>query len=109
MKIAFLEKLNLLERYNNLKPRERTLLFGFSIIGLFLISDLAVVRPIWNYYVSMEERMVAEERKLVRNLLNINRKDIVEKDYGGYQQFTRASGTDEEEIGSLLSEIEQTA
>lgn len=109
MKIPILEKLNLLERYNSLKPRERNLLFGFSVVGLFLLSDLAVVRPLWNYYVSIEERTAAEERRLVRNLLNINRKDAVERDYGGYQQFVRPSGTDEEEIGSLLTEIEQTA
>lgn len=109
MELAFLNKLDLAGRYNKLKPRERSLLFGFSIVALLLVSDFAVVRPLWNYYVSIEERTAAEEKRLVRNLLNINRKDAVERDYAGYQQFTRPSGTDEEEIGKLLSEIEQTA
>ena len=109
MELSLLNKLDLLGRYGKLNARERTLLFGTAVTVLFLVSDLAVVRPLWNYYISMEERTTTGEKKLVRNLLNINRKDLVEKEYEEYRRFIHPSGTDEEEIGKMLSEIEQTA
>lgn len=109
MGFSFLNKLNLPERYRQLKHGERLLLLGAIMTALVLGADLAVARPLWNYYVSMGEQTAAEERKLVRNLLNISRKEIVEKGYEEYQKFLHPPTTDEEEIGRMLSEIEERA
>lgn len=109
MGTSIFNKFNLLDHYHKLRSGERTLLLGTLVTIVVLILDVAVVRPLWNYYDTMEERTTAEERKLVRNLLNINRKDLVEKEYEEYEQFIHPPGTDEEEIGKLLSEIEQKA
>ncbi|MBI2981293.1 MAG: type 4a pilus biogenesis protein PilO [Deltaproteobacteria bacterium] len=109
MESSILGKLNFLNRYQKLRRGERFLLLGALVATLLLVSDVAVVRPIWNYHISLQERTAAEERKLVRNLLNINRKDLVEKEYEEYQKFMQSPGSDEEEIGEMLSEIEQKA
>jgi len=98
-----------MQRYHKLVPRERYLLAGALLVILILFADFAVVKPLWNYHISLGERMVVQEKRLIRNLLNINRKEKVEREYEKLRHWIHPPSTDEEEIGKMLSEIEQKA
>lgn len=106
---SVVNKLNLLERYNKLKPREKIFIFAAFIVGFLFMADFVLVRPIWDYHISLNEQIGVLERQLVRNLLNINRKSLVEGKFEKYRQWIHPVSSDEEEIGKMLSEIEQNA
>lgn len=102
-------KFNLFAWYGRLSFRERKVLHSAIGIVLLLLVDLTVVTPIWDYYISMEDKIASEERILVRNLVNLRRKEAVEAEYQKYSSYTRPMGSDEEETANLLSEVEQLA
>lgn len=104
-----MNKMNLLGFYNRLKSRERVFLLGALTVILLLMSDVVILRPLWSYMISLNERALVQEKKLIRNLLNINRKERVEMEFEEHRHLIQHPGTDEEEIGKMLSEIEQKA
>lgn len=109
MKSSILNKFNFLKRYHQLGARERFLLIGTLIVVLLLIADFAIVKPLWNYNIKLGEQTAVLEKKLIRNLLNINRKERVEKEFEKHRHWIHPPSTDEEEIGKMLSEVEQEA
>lgn len=102
-------KFNIFAWYNRLSSRERLILPLAAGCVLILLVDHAVFTPVWDMYISMEDRITEAEGTYVRNLVNFKRKEIVESDYEKYRSFIRPAGSDEEENASLLSEVEQLA
>lgn len=76
---------------------------------LLLILDLVVFTPLWDFHVSMEQKIIVAEKTLIRNLVNLQRKEAVEAGYEKFRPFVRHAGTDEEENAALLSEMERLA
>lgn len=103
------EKLNLLAWYDHLAPREKRIFQGALACLIVLIVDMMVITPILDSYSAMEERIAASERTLVRNLVNIERKESVESEYEKYRPFVRPGVSDEEENANLLSGMEEIA
>lgn len=104
-----LNDLNLLAKWDQLAIRERWLSIAAASVLFALLLDFAVVRPLWNYYVSVDQQTKAQEQKLMQNMLNITRKDAIEKEYDGYKSFFHTAGTNEEETAGMLREIEKIA
>lgn len=102
-------KLNLLAWYDHLAPREKKIFQGALACFIVLLVDLMVITPIMDAYSAMEERISSSERTLVRNLVNIERKEAVESEYEKYRPFVQSGGSDEEENANLLSEMEKLA
>lgn len=104
-----LTDLNILAKWNQLGSRERWLCIGAGAVLALLLLDVAVARPLWSFYVSVEDQTRAQEQKLMQNMLNITRKDAIEKEYEEYQKFIHVPGTHEEETAAMLREIEKIA
>lgn len=102
-------KLNLFAWYEHLSPREKMIFQGAMACFVILLIDLAVITPIMDSYVAMDERISSSERVLIRNMVNIERKETVESEYEKFRSFVRPGGTDEEENAALLSEMEKLA
>lgn len=102
-------KFSIIAWYKNLAVREKRIFQAAMAVILLLLLDWTVITPLWDYYVSTEERINASEKILVRNLVNLQRKEVVEAEYEKYRPFIRPAGSDEEENASLLSELERLA
>lgn len=102
-------KLNLLAWYDHLASREKRVFQGAMACFIILLVDMTVITPILDSYSAMDERIASSERTLIRNLVNIQRKESVEAEYEKYRPFVRPSGSDEEENASLLSGMEELA
>lgn len=102
-------KFNLFAWYERLASRERRIFQGAVGCVLILFLDMALITPLWDSYVAMDERIAAAERTLLRNLVNLNRREVVEAEYEKYRAYERPAGRDEEENAGLLSEVEQLA
>lgn len=100
---------NLLSKWNKLAPREKSLFLASVAILSFLFLDLIVVRPLWNHYISLADQTVFKEKKLLQNMLNISRKDLIEKEYEKYKDYIHEPASNEEETAAMLREIEKLA
>ena len=80
------------------------------LIGItaFLV-DIFLVRPIFSLYSGLKDSIVTAEKRTERNLDFLSRKDAIYGEYEKYKSHFKSVGTEEEELASILKEIESVA
>lgn len=107
--LGWLQNLKIIDRFNRFNSRERKLAVIAAVIFVVFFTDLLVVHPLLDHYAGLEEEIVTGQKKLAQNMMNITRKEMIERQYALYETMIREPATDEEETASLLSEIESLA
>lgn len=94
---------------SNLSKRERYILYiSLMVISLALLYNF-LIEPLVQRWVKVNEGVIRKEMKLERNLKIISEKETVLKEYKEYAKRVKAKGSDEEEIATLLREVETVA
>ena len=95
--------------FSRLSVRERNGLVVAFIFVLLALVDRLVVFPITERIKKLNEEIKLEEKRVARNLHNLSQKAEVLKEYQRYADYVKKEKSDEEEIASLLNEIESIA
>ncbi len=97
-----LRLLNLSKRERNISMVIALLLFSYAAYS-FLFAPLAERLSVLN------KEIAAKELKLKKNKKILGREQVVTADYQKYEKYLRQGSSDEQEMASVLSEIEAVA
>jgi len=91
---------------SSISKRERTF-FAITVL-IIAISILYgfVVEPIYKEYENLNQEISSKRLQLTKNLKLLKEKDIVAEEFKQYGQQLKTVGSDEEEMASVLSAIE---
>ncbi len=96
-------------RLLNINKRERNI---FIIIGVLLFSYAVysfIFAPLADKLSSLNSDIESRELKLRKNQKILSREGSVSADYKKHEQYLRQNASDEQEMASILSEIEAVA
>lgn len=96
----FIEKMNVKERAG--------LFIAAAFIAVVLI-DRVIVAPICSRLSRLDSENRTVEKQLSAHLRNIKAKEAVPEEYKKYMKGIKKTGSDEEEVAKMLSEIEELA
>lgn len=77
-----------------------------SVVSLSLLYGL-LIEPIYKEYSRLNDEINIKRARLSKNLRLTKEKDIVTEEFKKYNQQLKIKGSDEEEMASVLSEIEK--
>lgn len=100
---------DLQSKFGRLSKRERIFSAASAAVLLLLFVDFLIIRPLYDYYVSLEVQTLEAEKRLEQNIINITMKEEIDKRFEEYRRFIRKPASKGEEEAMMLSEIEKTA
>ena len=95
--------------WNKLSQKEK---IGLSAAITFMVIasfDRLVIDPIFAKLKQMSQEIKISEKQLGHDLRNVHQKDQISELFGQYVAYVERSGSDEEEVGKILAEIEALA
>jgi Tfp pilus assembly protein PilO len=96
-------------RLLNISQREKNIAIVI-LVFLFLFAAYSFVfTPLLEKLSVLNREIEAKELKLIKNQKIFNREKFVANDYKKYEQYLRQKASDEQEMASVLSEIEAIA
>jgi Tfp pilus assembly protein PilO len=98
--IAFLDKISRKEKIG--------LAVALSIVAIAFV-DRVVVSPIQMKIKEMDQEILFKEKALGRDLRNLNRKEMITREYETFDPYLKKSNSKEEEMAKVLGEIERLA
>ena len=94
---------------SRLSKRERFILYGTVCIVLLLVLDRLVIYPIFSKMDELNKEIKKKEVDIRKNLRILAHKDSILEERKRYASFLTSSKSEEEEMTSLLKEIEGLA
>ena len=99
-----------MEFFYKLSKKERIGLVAALIVIMVVLVDKLVISPFGEKVHRINQEIDFSEKKLSRDLRNINNKDIIESEYKKYKNYVKkSSASDEEDVANILAEIEALA
>ncbi len=99
----------LLDFYVKLSPREKKILYGtLFVISLFLVERL-IIHPIAEKLVSLDKSILDQKIAVKKSMHVLLQKEKITRDAKDYASYSVESKDPEEEMTSLLKEIEALA
>ena len=95
--------------FSKLAKKERIGLFIASTVVLLAFADRLVVSPIRGVIRQLNREIEMREEELRRDIMSLNEKKAISKEYEKYTQYVTKAGSDEEEVAKILAEIEEIA
>ena len=95
--------------FSKLAKKERIGLSIASLIVLLALADRLVVSPIRGVMGRLNREIEICEEELRRDIMSMNEKKAISKEYEKYTQYVTKAGSDEEEVAKILAEIEGIA
>lgn len=92
-----------------LTQREQKILIVFLVLAIIYVGAHALVRPLKERNVSLDQSIEAQQRKLDQGLRLIRRAEAVARKYEPYLKKFRQSKNNEQVMSSILAEIEEVA
>lgn len=89
-----------------LSLREKRLLFSTIVVLFFFVSYALLLEPAIKRYREINQEIALKEANLKRALLMIEKKKEIRNQYEKYAGHIQMRGSDEEEMGKLLKDIE---
>jgi len=107
MKIIPTEKI---EKFlGRMKKREKLFLYGASLMIAFAFSDQVIVRPIAGTFRSSGQELQDLRTEIKRTMRILSQKDRIMKQIGRDRMYAAHTGSEEEEMLSVLEHIEELA
>jgi len=97
------------EFFSKLKKRERLILYGAVFVVFMGSIDRLFYRPIMNLFNELDQEIVSQEKQLRKNMRYLAVREVVQNRYSAYAAYSVTNGADEEEVASLLNEVEGQA
>ena len=97
------------EFFSKLSKRERLILYGAVLVVLIGSMDRLFYRPIMNLFNELDEQIISQENQLRKNMGYLAVREAVKNRYAAYAAYAVTNGADEEEVASLLNEVEGQA
>lgn len=97
------------EYFSKLSKRGKVIVYITAIVIFIGLVDRLVYYPIVNRFKELDQEILLQEKQLRINLRNLAARETVLKAYSAYNGYALAAGSDEEEVASLLNEIEGLA
>ncbi|MCX5678722.1 MAG: type 4a pilus biogenesis protein PilO [Candidatus Omnitrophica bacterium] len=99
-----------MEFFYKLSKKEKIGLMAAIVVIALMLIDRLVISPIGNRIQRIDQEIKFSEKKLSRDLRNMNNKDIIEREYKKYKNYVKKSSvSDEEDVANILGEIEGLA
>jgi len=100
---------DLTEKYKKLSKREKTIFYGTMAALLFLFIDRLVIEPIHDKVSSIDRQIKDEETAIRKSLHVLIQKNRIAGDNRDFMAYSVEGKNPEEEMTSLLKEIESLA
>jgi Tfp pilus assembly protein PilO len=99
-----------LEFFYKLSKKERVGILAALAVIMVVLVDKLVISPVGDKVQRINQEIKFSEKKLSRDLRNINNKDAIESEYRKYKNYVKkSSASDEEDVANILGEIEGLA
>ena len=92
-----------------LTVRERNILMACGILCFFYVFLLMVMNPFQEKLDSIDESIALKEKQLIKNLRVIGQAGALEQKYKEFLSQFKQTGTNEQVMSSILSEIDAVA
>jgi len=99
----------MMDFFSKLAKKERIGLFVASVVVLITLADRLVISPIRGMVGKLNREIEMCEEELRRDIMSLNEKKAITKEYEKYTQYVTKAGSDEEEVSKILAEIEEIA
>ena len=97
------------EFFSKLSKRERLIFYGALLVVFIGALDRLFYRPMANLFDELEQEIVLQENQLRKNMRYLAAREVIHKRYSAYAAYSVTNGADEEEVASLLNEVEGQA
>ena len=95
--------------FSNLSKRERMIFYAAVIIVFLSSVDRLVYQPILNLFNELDQEIISQKNQLRKNMKYLAAHETILNAYSAYAAYAVATGGVEEEVASLLNEIEGIA
>ncbi|MFC1704072.1 type 4a pilus biogenesis protein PilO [Candidatus Omnitrophota bacterium] len=93
----------------HLSKRERNIVLIGSTFAIVVLLFNFVVAPMVSRFQELHQQIAAKEVKIKKNMKILKDKDRIEAEYEEYIGYMKQKTSDEQEMASLLSEVESAA
>ncbi len=97
------------EFFSKLSKRERLILYGALLVAFIGALDRLFYRPMVNLFDELDQEIVLQENQLRKNMRYLAAREAIHSRYSAYAAYSVTHGADEEEVASLLNEVEGQA
>jgi Tfp pilus assembly protein PilO len=92
---------------SSISKREKNIFFvTIAAVCLALLYSF-VVEPLYREYTRLNQEIKVKQMRLAKNLRLMNEKDIIKGEFKKYSDQFKSRGSEEEEMASVLTEIER--
>lgn len=95
--------------FSRFSMRERTLFIFTICIILGIGVYIFIAEPIYKKWIQLNAEFESTSTRLFKNLKLLTEKESLEKEYDKYKEHIQRAEGDEEEMASILKDIETTA
>lgn len=95
--------------FSRLSKRERLLAALTVSVAALLALFIFIADPVYKKWLDLGGDVESANAKLLKNLKLLANKEYLEKEYNQYRQYIQKGAGEEEEVSSILKEIEATA
>ncbi|MFB3061617.1 MAG: type 4a pilus biogenesis protein PilO [Candidatus Binatia bacterium] len=97
------------EFFSKLSKRERLIFYGALLVVFIGALDRLFYRPMVNLFDELDQEIVLQENQLRKNMRYLAAREAIHSRYSAYAAYSVTHGADEEEVASLLNEVEGQA
>ncbi len=94
---------------SHLSKKERIMLYAAIFILSLVLLDRLIIHPIYSKIGSLDKEIREKESAIKKNIRIVSQKDRILTESAKYSSFLSASESEEEEMTSILKEIETMA
>lgn len=92
---------------SSISKREKSLISITVLVIACSIIYIFVVEPLYKKFNELNQQIEIKQVRLTKNLKLMKEKDIITEEFKKYGEKLKVKGSDEEEMASVLSEIER--
>ncbi len=94
---------------SNFSPREQKIFYICIVVAILCGAYSFLVKPVYSRWMKLEKSITEEEIKYLRFKKLVKLRGRIEEEYNKHREKIKPLGSEEEEIATLLKEIEMQA
>lgn len=95
--------------FSRFSKRERVLFSATAVVIAVIMGAIFILEPMYKKWTQSEEALEGASSRLLKNLRLLADKELLEKQYAAYKEFTQRQDSEEEELAAALKEMESIA
>jgi Tfp pilus assembly protein PilO len=94
---------------SHLSKRERSIFYAVVLVVSLVLLDRLIINPIYSKIGSLDKEIREKESDVKKNIRIVSQKDQIIAESAKYSSFLNAAVSEEEEVTSILKEVETIA